>query len=104
MKKPFHFNKDLFSDAYIDYYNVRKKSVRGNLAKSGKTLFKWHKIPFHHISVGGNKVDYLVHDGIVICSFPLGYSREKLYEFLDKHWDERIFPFVKYIDERRKSE
>jgi len=103
-KKNFLFSEDLFPDAYLEYMDIKHKSVKSAPAKSGKTIFKWHKIQFHHISVGGNKVDFLVHDGIVICSFPLGKDRNDIYEFLDKHWDKRIEPFCKYIKTRREDE
>ena len=100
----FLFDEKLFPDAYIEYTDKRKPKVKSDPAKTGKTIFKWHKIQFHHISVAGNCVDYLLHDGIVICSFPIGKDRNDIYEFLDKHWDERIEPFCKYIDERREGE
>ena len=100
----FHFSEDLFPDAYIEYMDIKSDKVKSGLSKTGKSIFKYHKIPFHHCSVGGNGVDYLIYDGIIICSFPLRKKREEIYEFLDKHWDERIIKFVKYIDERRESE
>ena len=103
-KVDFLFDVKLFPDAYIEYMDIKNKKVKSAPAKSGKSLFKWHKIQFHHISVGGNKVDYLVHQGIVICSFPIGKDRNEIYEFLDKHWDERISKFCNYIDRRRKLE
>jgi len=104
MIQEFLFDVKLFPDAYIEYTDKRKPKVKSDPAKTGKTIFKWHKIQFHHISVAGNCVDYLLHDGIVICSFPIGKDRNDIYEFLDKHWDERIEPFCKYIDERREGE
>ena len=91
-----------FDKAYIKYNDIKK--AKSEPAKSGKSVFKWHKIQFHHISVGSNKVDYLIHDGIVICSFPLKKDRNEIYEFMDKHWEDKILPFCKYIDERRKLE
>ena len=100
----FLFNENMFPGAYIEYTEKRNKKVKSDPSKSGKTLFKWHKIQFHHISVAGNTVDYLIHDGIVINSFPLGKDRNEIYAFLERHWDERIHPFVKYIDARRDSE
>jgi len=100
----FLFSEDLFPNAYIEYMDIKDKSVKSAPAKSGQTIFKYHKIQFHHISVGGNKVDYLVHDGIVICSFGIKKDRNEIYEFLDKHWDERIEPFCKYIRLRREDE
>ena len=100
----FLFDKKLFPDAYIEYLDRRSQKVKSGLAKSGQTLFKWHKVQFHHVSVAGNKVDYLIHGGIIICSFPLGKNRNDIYEFLDKHWDERIEPFCRYIDKRREDE
>jgi len=100
----FLFDVKLFPDAYIEYMDIKNKSVKSSPAKTGKSIFSYHKIKFHHISVGGNRVDYLVHDGIVICSFPLKKDRNEIYKFLDKHWDERISKFCDYIDERRKLE
>jgi len=92
----------LFEKAYIKYDDIKK--AKSSPAKSGKSIFSWHKIQFHHISVGSNKVDYLIHDGIVICSFPLKKDRNEIYEFIDRHWDERILPFCEYIKTRRDSE
>ena len=100
----FRFNESLFPDAYIEYLDKRHKSVKSSPSKTGKTIFKWEGIQFHHISVAGNKVDYLIHDGIVICTFPLGKDRNEVYEFLERHWKERISKFVKYIDARRGGE
>ena len=100
----FRFSEALFPDAYIEYLDKRHKSVKSGPAKTGQTVFKWEGVLFHHISVAGNKVDYLLHDGIVICTFPLGKNRNKVYEFLERHWKERIHPFVKYIDARRETE
>jgi len=73
----FLFKQDLFTNAYIEYMDVKSKNVKSGLPASGKSIFSYHKIKFHHISVGGNGVDYLVHDGIVICSFPLKKSRDE---------------------------
>ena len=84
--------------------DIKSPSVKSSPSKTGKTIFKWHKMQFHHISVAGNKVDYLVHDGIVICSFHIGKDRNEIYEFLDKHWNERILPFCNYIKARREVE
>jgi len=84
--------------------DIKNKKVKSAPAKTGKTIFSWKKIKLHHISVAGNGVDYLVHDGIVICSFPIGKDRNDIYDFLDKYWDERIEPFCKYIDRRRLDE
>jgi len=103
-KTTFLFSEDLFPAAYIEYMDIKNKSVKSAPAKTGKTIFKWHKVKFHHISVKGNKIDYLIHDGIVICSFPFGKDRNEIYEFLDKYWEDRIEPFVKYVEARRKSE
>ena len=100
----FHFNEAMFPAAYLEYMDIKHKSVKSAPAKTGKTIFKWEGIKFHHISVAGNKVDYLIHDGIVINSFPLGKDRNEVYGFLERHWKERIHPFVKYIDARRESE
>ena len=100
----FIFNEDLFPNAYVEYMDTKHKSVKSSPSKTGKTVFKWEGIQFHHISVAGNKVDYLIHDSIVINSFPLGKDRNKVYEFLERHWKERIHPFVKYIDARRETE
>ena len=104
IKTNFLFDIKLFPDAYIKYMDIKDKSVKSAPAKTGKTIFKWHKIQFHHISVGGNKIDYLVHDGVVICSFPIHKDRNEIYDFLDKYWVERIEPFCKYIQKRRKLE
>ena len=100
----FHFSEVLFPAAYIEYMDIKNKGVKSAPAKTGKTIFKWEGVQFHHISVAGNKVDYLIHDGIVICSFAIHKDRNEIYEFLERHWDERIHPFVKYIDKRRESE
>jgi len=100
----FHFSPALFPAAYIEYLDIKSPSVKSGLAASGKTIFKWNKIKFYHVSVAGNKVDYLIHDGIVICSFPLRKDRNEVYEFLDKHWDERISKFCEYIKTRKDGE
>ena len=100
----FLFNESMFPDAYIEYLDKRNKSVKSAPAKTGQTIFKWEGVQFHHISVAGNKVDFLLHDGIVICTFPIGKDRNDIYLFLEKHWKERIHPFTKYIDVRRDSE
>ena len=100
----FHFNEDLFPDAYIEYMDIKSPKVKSSPAISGKTVFKWEGLIMHHISVGGNKVDYLLHDGIVICSFPLGKDRNEVYEFLERYWEKRIHPFLKYIKTRRENE
>ena len=84
--------------------DIKSPKVKSAPAESGKTVFKWEGIKFHHISVAGNKVDYLIHDGIVICTFPLGKDRNEVYGFLERHWKERIHPFVKYINVRRSGE
>ncbi len=98
----FRFNEDLFEGAYIEYEG--RKQAKSSPAKTGKTIFSWKKVKLHHISVGANGVDYLIHDGIIICSFPLKKDRNEIYEFLDKYWDERIFPFCEYIKKRRECE
>ena len=99
-KTVFLFNENLFDNAYIKYDDIKK--AKSSPAKTGKSIFVWKKIQLHHISVGTNGVDYLVHDGIVICSFPNKKDRNEIYEFLDKHWDERIAPFCEYIKQRNK--
>jgi len=83
---------------------TKHKSVKSKPPLTGKTVFKWEGLIMHHISVAGNKVDYLLHDGIVICSFPLGKDRNEVYEFLERYWEKRIHPFLKYIKTRRESE
>ena len=90
-----------FEKAYKLKYDDIKKA-KSSLPKSGKSMFKWHKIQFHHISVGINKVDYLVHKGIVLTSFPLKKDRNEIYEFIDKYWEDVIFPFCKFIEEKEK--
>ena len=95
---------DKFEKAYIKYDDIKKAKSSIPKSKTAKSRFSWHKIEFHHISVKTNKVDYLIHNGIVICSFPINKDRNEIYEFLDKHWDKIIFPFCEYIDRRKKHE
>jgi len=106
MKKEFnfHFSEDLFDKAYIKYDDIKVAKSSIPKSKTAKSRFSWHKVVFHHISVGANKVDYLIHNEIVICSFPIKKDRNEIYEFLDKHWEERIESFCRYIDNRRKCE
>ena len=98
----FLFSESMFPDAYIEYDTKRK--CKSKPAKTGKTIFKWEGVQFHHISVGDNKVDFLIYRGIIICSFPPKKDRNEIYNFIERHWKERIHPFVKYIDTRRNSE
>ena len=76
---------------------------KGNVAKSGNTVFSWHKIPFNHMSLAVDRADFLVYKGIVVATFPFKFSREKMYAFLDRHWD-RIGIFLKYIDSKVDDE
>ena len=91
-----------FNKAYIKYDDIKK--VKSGPAKSGKQIFSWKKKKFNHISVAGNKVDYLVYRGIVICSFPLKKDRNEIYAFIERHWDDKIHPFIEYIDKRLEDE
>ena len=93
---------DKFEKAYIKYDDI--KQAKSSLPKSGKSIFSWKKKKFHHISVGSNKVDFLIYRGIVICSFPLKKDRNEIYSFIEKHWDSIIKPFTDYIDERQDNE
>ncbi len=102
IKIEFLFDEALFPDAYIEYAD--RKKAKSLPAKSGKSIFKWEGVQLHHVSVGVNQVDYLVYNGIIICSFPLKKNRNEVYAFIEKYWKERISKFVKYIDERRGGE
>jgi hypothetical protein len=97
----FPSSKD-FDKAFVLYDSVKK--AKSGPAKSGKQVFTWNKHKFNHISVIGNKVDYLVYKGVVICSFPNGKKRENVYKFIDKHWTNIIEPFCKYINNRTEYE
>jgi len=94
----------MFPAAYVEYTDYRDVSVKSNPAKTGQTIFKWHGFQFHHISVKGNKVDFLLYDGIIVNTFPLKKPRNEVYNFLEKHWEERIKPFCEYIKKRREDE
>ena len=98
----FLFSESMFADSYIEYDTKRK--CKSKLPKTGRTIFKWEGVQFHHISVGDNKVDFLIYREIIICSFPPKKDRNEIYTFIERHWEERIFPFTKYIDARRDSE
>jgi hypothetical protein len=90
-----------FDKAYIKYEDVKKCNSKP--PKSGKSLFSYNKIKFHHISIGSNKVDFLLHNGIVICTFPFKKDRNEIYEFIDRHF-EVIKEFTDYIDKRLEDE
>lgn len=55
------------------------------------------------MSNAGDNADFLVYKEIIISPFPRKYPRTKLYEFMDKHWD-NILIFMKYIDKRQDNE
>ena len=96
-----YHSDEAFKKAYIKYNDIKK--VKSEPAKTGKQIFSWKKKKFNHISVGGNKVDYLVYNGIVICSFPLKKDRNEIYEFIQKYWTNTIEPFIEYIDKRKSD-
>ncbi len=87
-----------FEKAYIKYDDIKKAKLPPS--ESGAQIFKWEGYQFNHISVGTNQVDYLVFDGIVICSFPPKKDRNKIYEFMERHWKDTIEPFCKYIKDK----
>jgi len=96
-----HSEED-FKKAYIKYDDIKK--VKSGPAKSGKQIFSWKKKKFNHISVAGNKVDYLVYKGIVICSFPIHKDRNEVYSFIERYWEKTILPFTDFIDSKEEDE
>lgn len=101
-KFKFTGSDEQFAKAFVEFADVKK--AKSMPAATGKQIFKWEGITLNHVSVKDNKVDYLVYKNIVICSFGIGRDRNKIYEFLEKHWVERIHPFIKYINKRREDE